>query len=63
MERLYRVILLGFFVLGFVGAVASADRTSPDSLENSVILILKDVQEAYRALEERETAGKVLLRP
>ena len=26
MERLYRIVLLGMFILGFIGAVASADK-------------------------------------
>ena len=46
MERIYRLIFLGLFVLGFIGAVASADHTG-DNNESSgptVASLIRDVR-------------------
>jgi hypothetical protein len=53
MERLYRVIFLVLFVVGFVGAVASQDGASnPDDMAKSPFASLfRDM----RAAEEAET--------
>ena len=44
-ERMYRLLFLGLFVVGFLGAVASADRTGNEvSAQSSVISLIKDVR-------------------
>ena len=44
MERIYRVVFLGLFVIGFVGAVASADRNGKDNSSTNIVSLLKDVR-------------------
>ena len=51
MERVYRIVFLALFILGFIGAVASADRPTADLTQDSVISLLKDVQVAQEANE------------
>ncbi len=50
MERIYRILFLGFFILGFIGVIASADLASPNSgLDKTMIAFLKDIQSAQEA--------------
>ena len=39
MERIYRILLLAIFIVGFLGAIASADRN-----EGSLVDMIKDVK-------------------
>jgi hypothetical protein len=54
-ERLYRIIFLALFILGFVGAVASADKVTPDiSTEEPSRSLLNDLRlaEEVNAINE-----------
>ena len=50
MERIYRLVFLGLFVLGFVGAVASADLAGDNNAsgvtttESPVASLIRDVR-------------------
>ena len=45
MERFYRIIFLALFILGFIGAVASAERTGQNGTsESNFISLLNDVK-------------------
>jgi hypothetical protein len=54
MERISRFIFRGFFVLGFVGAVASADRAEQNGIhvnlaETTMLSLIQDVRLAQEA--------------
>lgn len=47
MERIYRVILFGLLVVGFLGAVASADHPVQDaSTSKDLLSMIKDIRMA-----------------
>jgi hypothetical protein len=46
-ERLYRVVLFGLFILGFLGAAASADlvtNTGTESSSKTLVSMIKDIR-------------------
>ena len=50
MERLVRIIFLGLFIVGFVGALASPDKDeSKNGESSSIVSLLRDVSTADEA--------------
>lgn len=47
MERMYRLVLFGLFILGFVGAVAGGNTNR--GTESPVVSLLRDVRLAQEA--------------
>ncbi|MDZ4678154.1 MAG: hypothetical protein SGI74_11680 [Oligoflexia bacterium] len=54
MERLYRVVFLALFIIGFVGAAASSSQSGLGSDESALVSMIKDVRLAQEANEINE---------
>lgn len=46
LKLVYRSLFMSFFIVGFIGAFASADRDDTDPTSKSFVAILKDMKEA-----------------
>jgi hypothetical protein len=53
-ERIYRVLFLALFIIGFVGAAASSNQSSPDDQVSPLVSLIKDVRLAQEANDINE---------